>query len=140
MKENKMEEKLIYSSTNKMEVDYICSILKEKNISFIKKTEGAGEYLAIATGNLFNNTIEIFVSERDYEKAKEIINSINCENQDSKIIGIPDELKDLSDEEEKEMNEKAEKTKGCLRLFILLFVFCPILAFIIAAIVLEILY
>ena len=57
-----MEEKLVFSSTNTMEIDYICSVFKEHDIPFVKKTEGAGEYLNIMAGNLFNHTINILVS------------------------------------------------------------------------------
>ena len=134
-----MEEKLVYSSTNTVEVDYICSILKENDIAFIRKTKGAGDYLTIAAGNLFNNTIKIFVSEKDYKKAIKLIDFINNANQKLQKIEFPDELKDLSMEEEKEMDERAKKTKRYLKLFIILFVFCPILIFIIIAIITSIL-
>lgn len=128
-----MEEKLVYSNTNITEVDYICSILEENNIAFIKKTEGAGDYLNIAAGNLFNNTIEIFVNEKDYEKATELINYINSANESQQSKDFPDELKDISEEEEKEMYAKSKKTKVYLKLFIIFFIFCPaLIAFIIA--------
>ena len=130
-----MEEKIVYSSTNNMEVDYICSILKENNIAFIKKTEGAGDYLTIAAGNLFNYTTMVLVDEKDYEKAKELLASINDSNVDSQVIDVPDELKNISEQEEKDMEEKAEKTKSHLKLFILLFVFCPILIAVIVAVI-----
>ena len=130
-----MEEKIVYSSTNNMEVDYICSILKENNIAFIKKTEGAGDYLTIAAGNLFNYTTMVLVDEKDYEKAKELLASINDSNLDSQVIDVPDELKNISEQEEKDMEEKAEKTKSHLKLFILLFVFCPILIAVIVAVI-----
>lgn len=130
-----MEEKLLFSSTDNMEIDYICSVLKEHGITFTKKTEGAGDYLTIAAGNLFNYTTEIFVSNAQYEKAEELVNSIYSENEDQQNIEIPDELKNISTEEEKEIEEKAKKTKGYLKLFIILFVFCPILIAIVAMLI-----
>ena len=130
-----MEEKLVYSGTNTVEVDCICSVLKENDIVFIKKTEGVGDYLKIAAGNLFNYTIMIFVSEKDYEKANELIKSINDVSENLENLEIPDELKDVSKEEEKEIDKKAKKTKEYLKIFIVLFVFYPILFFVIFAII-----
>jgi len=130
-----MEEKLLYSSTNNMEVDYVCSLLKENDIAYTKKTEGAGDYLTITAGNLFNYTTKIFVSDEQYEKANQLINNIYSKNEDTQNMEIPDELKNISNEEENEMNEKAKKTKENLKLFIVLFVFCPILIAVIVAII-----
>ena len=132
---NYMEEKLVYSSTNAMEIDYICSVLKENDIPFVKKTEGAGDYLNIATGNLLNYTIKISVSSEDYEKAHELIEAINNSNKDFQVNDLPDELKDISKEEEKEMDENAKKTKDFLKMFIVLFVFLPILIVVMVAII-----
>ena len=130
-----MKEKLVYSSTNTIEIDHICSILKENNIVFIKKAEGAGDYLNIVAGNLFNNTIRIFVDEQEYEKVTELINSINSINESQQSTEIPEELKGISEEEEKEMNEKAKKTKGYLKLCIIFFIFLPVIIAIIVAII-----
>lgn len=132
-----MEEKMVYSSTNSIEVDYICSVLKENGITFTKKTEGAGDYLTIAAGNLFNYTTRIFVSEKEYEKAKELIKYISSENENIQKMEIPDELKNISDEEENEMDKKAKKTRKHLKLFIILFIFCPIVIAIVAAIITQ---
>lgn len=132
-----MEEKMVYSSTNSIEVDYICSVLKENGITFTKKTEGAGDYLTIAAGNLFNYTTRIFVSEKEYEKAKELIKYISSENENIQKMEIPDELKNISVEEENEMDKKAKKTRKHLKLFIILFIFCPIVIAIVAAIITQ---
>ena len=130
-----MEEKLIYSSSNALEADYICSVLKENNVTFVKRTEGAGDYLKIATGNLFSNATKIFVSDEDYEKAKELIENINNANEDFQTVECPDELKDISNEEEKEMDKEVQKTKKHLRMFIGGFILIPILIFIVAIII-----
>lgn len=132
-----MEEKMVYSSTNSIEVDYICSVLKENGITFTKKTEGAGDYLTIAAGNLFNYTTRIFVSEKEYEKAKELIKYISSENENIQKMEIPDELKNISDEEENEMDKKAKNTRAYLKLFIVLFIFCPVLIAVIVAIITQ---
>jgi hypothetical protein len=127
-----MEEKLVYTGTNNIEVEHICSILKENDIVFTKKTEGAGDYLTIAAGNLFNCNTKIFVSEEQYEKANELIKFVSSNNAK---MEIPEELKDISAEEEKEMDEEAKKIKISLKLFIFLFVLCPSLFLIIAVII-----
>ena len=105
-----MEEKLLYSSTDNLEIDHICALLKDNNITYIKKTDGVGDYLTIATGSLFKYTIKVFVSSSDYEKANELINAVNSSAENIQTTELPDELKDISAEEEKEMDEKARKT------------------------------
>lgn len=132
-----MEEKLIFSSSNTIEIDYICSVLKENDIAFVRKTEGAGEYLNIMAGNLFNNTTSILVSNEDYKKAQELVKTITSSNEDIQVYDLPDELKDISKDEEKIMDEEAKMTKNYLKVFILLFIFIPILLFIIAAIIMN---
>ena len=132
-----MEEKLIYASTNNLEVDYICSVLKENGIIFTKNTEGAGDYLKIATGNLFNYITKIYVSEKEFEKASELIKNISFEKENIQNFEIPDELKNISDEEENELDKKAKKTRKSLKLFIILFVFCPIVIAIVTAIITQ---
>lgn len=41
----KIEEKLIYSTTNEFDVEQICQILKNNEIPFIKKDSGSGQYM-----------------------------------------------------------------------------------------------
>jgi len=126
-----MEEKIVYSSTNTIEIDHVCSLLNENNIPFIKKTEGAGDYLNIVTGNLLNNYTEILVSADDYDKACELVKSISNGNINLKSQDLPDELKSISKDEEKELADEAEKTKNYLRFFLAFFILLPVLIFII---------
>ena len=130
-----MEEKLVFSSMDTVEIDYICSVLKENNIPFVKKTQGAGDYFVIAAGNLFNNDIKIFVSEEDFERASELIQVVNNANEAIETEEMPEELKDISPEEEKEVEEIAEKTKSNFRIFILCFLAIPAIIFVIIAII-----
>lgn len=132
----RMKEKLVFSNTNKAIVDQICLVLKDNNISFTKKMEGTGDYLAIVAGNTFNNEIQIFVSDENYKKAIELINVFNQANESTLVKDTPDELKDISPDEEKEMEEMANKTKGYLKSFIKYFVFFPIL-FVIAMLIIT---
>lgn len=110
-----MEERLVFSSRNILTADYICLVLKENDIPFTKEIEGVGEYFAIATGSTFNNEVRIFVNDEDYQKASELIAIINKENDSTTIVETPDEFKDIPPEEEKEMEEMAEETKGRLK-------------------------
>ena len=67
-----MSEIKLFSSTDDILINQVCEILKENNIPFIKKQEGSGAYVGV----LFGSTMgikDIFVSEEDYEKAKELI-------------------------------------------------------------------
>lgn len=135
-----MEEKLLYSSTDSVKADYICSVLKENNIPFVKKMEGAGEYLNITTGNLLNNSIEILVSEEDYNKADELLKNINETTDNTQTENLPKELKNITQEEEKETETQAQKTKDNLKLFIICFIFVPIAIAVIVGIINIILY
>jgi len=67
-----MNEIKLFSSTDDILISQVCEILKENNIPFIKKQEGSGAYVGV----LFGSTIgikDIYVSEEDYKKAKELI-------------------------------------------------------------------
>ena len=67
-----MNEIKLFSSTDDILISQVCEILKENDIPFIKKQEGSGAYVGV----LFGSTMgikDIFVSEEDYEKAKELI-------------------------------------------------------------------
>lgn len=135
-----MEEKLVFSSTDMVTAEHICSVLKENDIPFTKKIEGAGDYLAIATGNTFNNETQVFVSEESYSKALDLINVINKTDETTSVEDMPEELKDISAEEEKEMEEMANRTKNHLKNFIKYFVFLPIILVISMLIIMDIIY
>ena len=67
-----MNEIKLFSSTDDIIISQVCEILNENKIPFIKKQEGSGAYVGV----LFGSTIgikDIYVSEEDYEKAKELI-------------------------------------------------------------------
>lgn len=124
-----MEERLVFSSTDNLTVNYICLVLKENDIPFTKTIEGAGEYFAIVAGNTFNNKVRIFVSDEDYQRASELITILNKTNEPILIVETPDELKDVPLEEEKEMEEMAGRTKGYFKNFIKYFMIYPVLIY-----------
>ncbi len=131
-----MEEKKVYSSNNAIEVDYICSVLKENNIPYVKKTDGAGDYLNIATGNLLNYTVNILVSQEDYEKADELIKTIQASNEAILEDDLPDELKNIP-EKEKNNDNKAKIVNSCLKFFVSLALILPVVIVIIAIIIMN---
>ena len=77
------------------------------------------------------------MDEKDFKKANSLIKGINFKEKDIENVELPDELKGISEEEEKEMDEKAEKTRKHLRWFITLFMFCPIIIVVLAAIITQ---
>lgn len=124
-----MNEKLVFSSTDIATAAYICSELNEKGIPFIKNIEGPGDYFAIIAGNTFNNEIKIFVNDEDYEKAEELIRLLNVTNENIQVLETPDELKNISHEEDEENEKIRKKNKSYLKYFIIYpILFCVFIA------------
>jgi len=67
--------KLIYTNENRFLVSNIQNIIQNENIDVSLKNE----YVAGGAGDLspFDTWLELWVSEEDYEKALEIISSLN---------------------------------------------------------------
>lgn len=65
-------EKELFRCNDKILVLQICAILEDNNIPYIKKDEGSLSYLNTVAGS--NSGLKrVWVSEEDYEKAKELI-------------------------------------------------------------------
>ena len=135
-----MKEVLLFSGTDITISNHICLILKENGIPYNKKIAGTGEYFAIATGNTFNNEIQVFVNETDFNKASELISVINQTYESASIIDLPDELKDIPPEEEKEMENAIKRNKKLSKIFILSFIFAPLIICIIITIIANIFF
>lgn len=131
-----MQEKEIFESTEESIVIQACEILKENEIPFVRKDEGSGSYLNKTWGS--NSGIKkIFVSDNDYDKAMkllEIFNEDYEDYEDYEIIEIPEELKDIP-EDDKEMEKDINKYKKMKRI---LFFGVPFIMFVIALITLII--
>ena len=132
-----MKEKLVYSCTDGTKAEYVCSILKENDIPFVKRTAGAGEYLTIVAGTSFNSEINIFVDEKKYKKASELLETVDEDFSYPSEEDIPDELKDITSEEEEELEKDIKKNNKYLIYFIIFFVFLPILVVVISAIITD---
>jgi len=74
-----MNEIKVFTSNDDLVIDRICEIFKERDIPFIKKEEGAGNYIKIVYGKSTISNKKIYVSEEDYEKAKELVDFLNAE-------------------------------------------------------------
>lgn len=83
-----MEEKIIYESNDEILIMQITALLEDNNITYIRKDLGCGSYLNIFMGQAYSPK-QILVSEKDYDKAKELIEVF--ENTD---FELPDELKE----------------------------------------------
>lgn len=121
-----MKEIEVYNSTNEIEIEQICTLLKENNISCVRKDDGSGDYLKIVYG-VSDNVKRIFVSENDYEKSLEIIENFNkdLESQDYNEEDIPEELKNYSDEEELENEEEKKKFNKIKKIVLIVFFGIP---------------
>lgn len=98
-----MEEKEVFSSNDEFLIMQACTILKENGIPYIRKDDGAGSYINVTYGQ---NTIlekKIIVSDADFEKARELISFLNEENE---IDDIPEELKEVEDDEKTDTRYK----------------------------------
>lgn len=95
-----MEEKEVFSSTDEFVVSRLCAIFKNQGITFIRKDGGAGSYLSIAYGQDMLSQKKIFVSQEDYERARELIEFLEVEEEKNeedipkalKVIPIEDEF------------------------------------------------
>lgn len=69
-----MEEKLLYTSNDSLDIIQIEGILKENEIPYIKKLEGLGSYKTISLGSFMSDNIQnIYVTEENYEKAQQLV-------------------------------------------------------------------
>jgi len=93
-----MKEKEVFSSTDESVVSRLCDIFDTQGISYIRKDGGAGNYLSIVNGQDTLSQKKIFVSEEDYEKARELIDFLGVEESKEekikalKVIPIEDEF------------------------------------------------
>lgn len=85
-----MEEKLIFETNNEILLLQVCEILKQNEIPFIRRDEGAGSYLNVALGNNAG-TKRIYINSKDYEKAKNILEVFYANNKNEEEM--PEELK-----------------------------------------------
>jgi len=83
-----MEEKIVFESSDEILVTQIEALLKDNKIIYVRKDFGCGGYITILMGQSFY-TKQILVSEKDFEKAMELINLFF--NTD---FELPDELKE----------------------------------------------
>ena len=94
-----MVEKEVFSSTDEYTVSRLCTILGEKGISYIRKDGGAESYISIVHGQDMLSQKKIFVREFDYEKARELIDFLEVE--DDTVDGdVPKALKVIPIEDE----------------------------------------
>ena len=113
-----MEEKLLYTSSDSLDIIQIEGILKENEIPYIIKIEGLGSYKTISLGSFMSDNIQnIYVTEDNYEKAQQLVQiftdnkNIEKENTDADI----------------EMEEDLKKAKLIRNILIYGFVIFPTL-------------
>ena len=87
-----MKEKEVFSSTDESVVSRLCDIFNTQGISYIRKDGGAGSYLSIVDGQDTLSQKKIFVSEEDYEKARELIDFFGVEESKEEKIKALNQL------------------------------------------------
>ena len=103
-----MEEKKLFEDSDELLVKQIETILKENNIPYSRRDEGAGSYIGVTYGQSFGLAKAIYVSSEDFEKAQNAIQIFN--EQDFEEEDIPDELKETPEDLEEDL--KANKKYG----------------------------
>ena len=103
-----MEEKKLFEDSDELLVKQIETILKENNIPYSRRDEGAGSYIGVTYGQSFGLAKAIYVSSEDFEKAQNAIQIFN--EQDFEEEEIPEELKETPEELEEDL--KANKKYG----------------------------
>ena len=95
-----MVEKEVFSSTDEFIVSRICTVFKEKEIPFVRKDGGAVSYLSIEYGQDMLSQKMIFVDQKDYERARKLLEFLDIEEKEVvqneikalKVIPIEDEF------------------------------------------------
>lgn len=105
-----MEEKKLFEDSDEFLVKQIESILKENNIPYSRRDEGAGSYIGVTYGQSFGLAKAIYVSSEDFEKAQ---NAIQIFNEQDFEEEIPEELKETPEELEEDL--KVNKKYGIPR-------------------------
>ena len=98
-----MEEKELISCNDEFLIGQVEAILKENEIPYIRKDQGAGGYMNISFGQNINSEKKIIVNSEDYNKAKNLIEFLNGENMED---DIPEELKDIEEDIEEDIKVK----------------------------------
>ena len=130
-----MEEKKLFEDSDEFLVKQIENILKENNIPFSRRDEGAGSYIGVTYGQSFGLAKAIYVSSEDFEKAQNAIQIFN--EQDFEEEDIPDELKETPEdlEEDLKANKKYGIPKKIFKILIILGFGLPLLGLIIGMII-----
>ena len=91
-------EAFLISVTDDSEAKAIEALLRPYGISVLRKYKGAGEYLQVYMG-LTIYGIDLFVSSRELETAKEVIDAMNESNVELEKDNIEEEILSYSESE-----------------------------------------
>lgn len=67
--------RVVYQTAQQLDVDLILGIFEENGIQADVRYGGAGDYMKII-GAVYNTDCQIYVSDSNYQKARELIESI----------------------------------------------------------------
>ncbi len=133
MEKQDEKEVEVFSSIIEDEVKQVCSLLKDNKIPFVRRDYGSGSYMNLYYGQSFQEK-KIFVNEKDYHKALEIISSVY---NGGTLEDSSDEIEEENDDEIKEENDdkKYYKIKDLFRVYILGMVFISLVVVVIISII-----
>ena len=130
-----MEEKKLFEDSDEFLVKQIENILKENDIPYSRRDEGAGSYIGVNYGQSFGLAKSIYVSSEDFEKAQNAIQIFN--EQDFKEEDVPDELKETPEDLEEDLivNKKYGIPKKIFKMILILCIGLPLICLIIGMII-----
>lgn len=133
MKKQDEKEVELFSSIIEDEIKQVSSLLEDNKIPFVRRDYGSGSYMNLYYGQSFQQK-KIFVNEKDYHKALEIISSVY---NGRTLEDSSDEIEEENDDEIKEENddEKYYKIKDLFRAYILGMVFISLVVVVIVSII-----
>lgn len=73
---------------DQMQAELLIGVLRENHIPSYSKKPGSGEYMAVSMGFSIYG-IDLYVPEKDKEKALEILKEIQVQNVDNEEVSVP---------------------------------------------------
>lgn len=74
----------LFSTSDELVINQICSILEENNIPFVRKDYGSGSYMNLYMGQSVQEKA-IFVSKKDYDNCLKLISLFTSSNKSEKV-------------------------------------------------------
>ena len=131
MENNEYDEVEVFSVVDELEIGQVMAILKENNIPFVRKDDGAGSYMTLYMGKSYEMK-RLFIAKKDYERVLELIAPFLKDEKDENS----NQEQEIDDENKSEIEKYAKIT----RMYGILFVGIPIIVICIAMLIASIIF